>query len=70
MIVTLTISEIGAPAQTVTTEHPGASAAIAALIAQFGADSIRGRDVSGGTIGSKNGRVFQASKTWAIRVTN
>lgn len=69
MSVTLTVHDIGRAGQpdaTDRTQHVDAEAAFQALIARFGRDAIRG-GVTGGTVGSLNGRVFQASKTWSVQ---
>lgn len=68
MSVTLIVHDIGCasdPAATVHTEYSDAGTAYVALTDQYGAKYIRGTDLSG-TIGSFNGAVFQASKTWRI----
>jgi hypothetical protein len=69
MSVTLTVSEIGRadhPDATERSEHVDVDSARSALVARFGADHIRGA-VTYGTVGSRNGRVFQASRVWSIR---
>jgi len=69
MTVTLTIHDIGRAGHVDATEltwHDSAGEAQAYLVRRFGIDHIRG-DLSGGSIGSLNGRVFQASKLWAIQ---
>jgi hypothetical protein len=66
---TLTIHEIGRadkPDATERTEHVDVESAYQALVSRFGCDQIRG-GITGGTIGSLNGRVFQASRVWSIR---
>lgn len=67
--VTLTMHEIGRasdPTATTRSRHPDMESAYGLLCALFGPDSIRG-DRRSGTIGSLNGRVFQASRIWSIR---
>lgn len=67
--VTLTVHQIGRagdPDATDRTTHPDVDAAFAALVARFGRDQVRG-GITGGTVGTLNGRVFQASRTWSIR---
>jgi len=69
MSVQLFIHEIGRasdPTATQTTVHESADHALVYLSDRFGADHVRG-GTTGGTIGGLNGRVFQASRTWAIR---
>lgn len=68
--VTLTIAEIGRagdPDAVERVEYPNAlEAYYTGVLARFGAEHVRG-GTTGGTIGSKNGRVFQASRTWSIQ---
>lgn len=68
MTVILTVSEIGRAGHADATdraEYADIESARNKLVARFGHDSIRG-GITGGTVGSMNGRVFQASRTWVI----
>lgn len=69
-VFVLTIHSIGAtgPDASVVSHHDTHDAALAEVLAAAGSpDHVRERDQFGGTIGSLNGRVFQASRTWSIR---
>lgn len=68
-MILLTVHEIGRaghPDATATTVHTDHQAAILALYEKYGSSNIRG-GADSGTIGSVNGRVFQASRVWSIR---
>ncbi|QBP31200.1 hypothetical protein SEA_ARGIE_84 [Mycobacterium phage Argie] len=65
----LVVSQIGMASHPEATErslHKDRQEARDALIGRFGPDHIRGEGWDG-SVGSVNGRVFQASATWSIR---